>query len=308
MDIKWVENKTAEHQKKIDAEKAILYEKINACELIPEQAKPALLKEIDRYEQEPYATIHTFMIVLLKKMRKIDVEIEWFHDFIDKELRLDNYIMLHRHKYFRHLLDSEPMEFDGDLLITDPCYFIKERDESGAPDWDDFMTHDYEHADNSKEMKKAYEEDVKRYRQARDEWDEANPSDWDVCNCGDNMEKLGFVHSMNRSTLYGDWGCTTYNLDTKQPIGHFTADAGQVGVFLMEELRNYNPEYADELETIEKNGKLYCTTILRDFKGTVQFVVEEEEPDREYGVHVVGRGINKKTGEPFNFITSQTSL
>ena len=308
MDKQWVEKKTAEHQKKIDAEKVILYEKINACELIPEQAKPALLKEIDRYEQEPYATIHTFMIVLLKKMRKIDVEIEWFHDFIDKELRLDNYIMLHRHRYFRHLLDSEPMEFEGDLLITDPCYFMKERDESTAPDWDAFMTHDYEHAGDSKEMKEAYKADVARYRQARDEWDDANPRDWDVCDCGNSMDKLGFVHSMNRSTLYGDWGCTTYNLDTKEPIGHFTADAGLVGVFLLEELRNYNPEYADELETIEKNGKLYCTTILRDFKGTVQFVVKEEEPDREYAVHVVGRGINKKTGEPFNFITSQTSL
>ena len=58
----------------------------------------------------------------------------------------------------------------------------------------------------------------------------------------------------------------------------------------------------------EKNGKLYCTTILRDFKGTVRFIVKEEIPDKEYGVHVVGQGVNKKTGEPFNFITSQTSL
>lgn len=308
MDKQWVEKKTAEHKKKIEAEKAKLYEKVNACELIPEKAKKKLLKEIDRYEEEPYGTIHTFMIVLLKSMRDVDVEIEWFDDFINKELKLDNYIMLHRYRYFGHLLDSEPVEFDGDLLITDPCYFMKERDESTAPNFDDFMTHDYSNMSNKKLADSAYREDVRRYREAREKWDEENPRDWDVCDCGYSMEKLGFFHSMNRGTLYGDWGCTTYNSDTKEPIGHFTADAGQVGVFLLSELYNYNPEYADELETIEKNEKLYCTTILRDFKGTVQFVVEEEIPDKEYGVHVVGRGINKKTGKPFNFITSQTSL
>ena len=308
MNQEWVDNKTAKHLKKIKEEKTKLCEKISACEIIPEKIKPVLRREIDKYDNEPYGTIHTFMIVLLKKMRNVDVEIEWFDDFINKELKLQDYIMLHRYKYFGHLLDSEPMEFDGDLLITDPCYFMKERDESTAPNWDDFMSHDYEHAGKSKLIDEAYKADAARYRQARDEWDEANPRDWDICDCGYSMEKLGFVHSMNRSTLYGDWGCTTYNSDTKEPIGHFTADAGQVGVFLLEELRNYNPEYADELETIEKNGKLYCTTIIRDFKGTIQFIVEEEVPDREYGVHVVGKGINKKTGVPLNFITSQTSL
>ena len=103
MDKQWVEKKTAEHKKKIEAEKAKLYEKVNACELIPEKAKKKLLKEIDRYEEEPYGTIHTFMIFLLKSMRDVDVEIELFDDFINKELKLDNYIMLHRYRYFGHL-------------------------------------------------------------------------------------------------------------------------------------------------------------------------------------------------------------
>ena len=61
---------------------------------------------------------------------------------------------------------------------------------------------------------------------------------------------------------------------------------------------------------------------IHDFKGTVQFVVEREEgvydEDTEYhkkgekwedySVHVVGHGVNKRTGEPINFRSTQTGL
>lgn len=30
--------------------------------------------------------------------------------------------------YYNHLLDSKPVYFEGDIVITDPCYFVKDKD------------------------------------------------------------------------------------------------------------------------------------------------------------------------------------
>ena len=122
------------------------------------------------------------------------------------------------------------------------------------------------------------------------------------------MYKLGFKNYMVRDTIYGDWSCTTYNSDTKEVIGHFCADAGLVGVFLLNEVLKYNPGFDYHI------NNTYTTTLIKDFEGTVQFVVNEivEDNSTEYIVRVivrvVGHGKNKVTGEPINFITEQTGL
>lgn len=173
--------------------------------------------------------------------------------------------------YLERYLDSDSMEFDGDILITDPCYVLKK--------------------DKDRE-------------------------DWSICNYGENMEKLGINHFMTRDTLYGDWSCTTFNSDTKEPIGSFCADAGLVSVMLLDEVLKYNPDYDCDKETE------YAATIIRDFKGTVQFVVKHidgyyedttnyhQKGDywEEYYLEVVGHGINKVSGKPINFVGKQTGF
>lgn len=133
--------------------------------------------------------------------------------------------------------------------------------------------------------------------------------DWHLCNLGDHIDKLGFTNYMVRDTIYGDWSCTTYNSDTKEVIGHFCADAGLVGVFLLNEVLKYNPGFDYHI-----NNK-HTTTLIKDFEGTVRFTVTEEfyeynknEQCTEYVVRVIGHGKNKVTGEPINFITEQTGL
>ena len=164
-------------------------------------------------------------------------------------------------------LDSDPIIFNGDILITDPCYIIRE-DKDG---------------------------------------------DWGICCYGYDMEKLGINHYMTRNTLCGDWGCTTYNLDTKEKIGEFCADAGLVSVFLLDEVLKYNPDYDWHIT------KQYTATVIKDFKGTVKFVVKYQdgyyENETEYhrkGEHweecyleVIGHGINKVTDEPIKFVGKQ---
>ena len=161
---------------------------------------------------------------------------------------------------YQKYVDSEPMEFDGDILITDPCYITECTEEQ---------------------------------------------NDWDVCEYGENMSILGINHSMSRDTLYGDWECTTFNTDTTEELGNFCSDSGMVGVFLLNEVLEYNPEFT---EILKEHPEL--STVIRNFKGTVQFIIKEFEDDFGvwYELQVTGHGISKETGESINFYTSIAEL
>lgn len=164
-------------------------------------------------------------------------------------------------------------DFDGDIIITDPCYIIRHKD--GLFD-----------------------------------------DDWGACDYGDRMERLGIKNYLTHDTIYGDWGCTVFDTDSNEKIGNFCADAGLVSVFLLDEVLAYNPSFDYHAE------REWTTTLIKDFKGKVQIEVvhtsgtyEEDsaywkagDTWDDYGVHVVGHGVNKKTGEPINFISHQTSL
>ena len=138
--------------------------------------------------------------------------------------------------------------------------------------------------------------------------DDTNQDDWKKCEYGYSMEKLGFKNFMMRNTIYGDWSCTTFDSDTKEEIGSFCADTGEVGVFLLDEVLKYNPDFNYHIE------KTWTTTLIKDFEGTIQFTVTEEPYEYkgkrkvEYVVRVIGHGKNKVTGGPIIFITEQTGF
>ena len=161
--------------------------------------------------------------------------------------------------------DSEPMEFDGDIIITDPCYILN---------------HDPAHYDN----------------------------DWEKCFWGENLEELGIVHAISRDTIFGDWSCSVYNTKTRRKMGEFCADSGMVAVMDLKEVLAYNPSF-----DYHKKRK-WTTTLIPNFKGTVQFVVKEEPYKHngkeyiDYEVKVVGRGINKRSKKPLEFIGTQTGI
>lgn len=185
------------------------------------------------------------------------------------------------------------MKFKGSIIITDPCYVTK-------------------------------------------------GDDWERCDYGDSMYDLGFTTVISESTIYGDWGCTTYatekdpreivdklgelqkqydqeyealggygkisNEDSEalhdkfynlrdelisnvKPIGKFCADAGMVCVLYLDEVLKYNPDFEEEYM-----GKSWVVTVIKDFDGEVEYVV-----DKNTEAHIIGTG-------NINFFTVQTSL
>ena len=305
MNKEWVERKEAEREKLISEKRQFVIDKINECDRLNEDQKKKLCRKVKAYEKNPYDTTNTFWLKLAKMLDDDQLDLAWMTNFI-RDIKLQDYIMsLHGRGWYRYqCLDSEPVEFNGDIIITDPCYIVKHRDRSTEPKWEDYMRLPDYRGMTKKQMEEAgYYEDYAKLQEAQAKWDEENPDDWDLCECGYNMGALGLKTYMSRSTIYGDWSCTTYNSDTKEPIGKFCADAGQVAVFDLNEVLAYNPEYDDYVE------KDWCVTLIKNFKGTVQFVVEiEDEKHNDYAVRVIGRGVDKVTGEPINFITSQTGL
>ena len=127
--------------------------------------------------------------------------------------------------------------------------------------------------------------------------DAYNDNDWDRCGYGSKMENLGsFTEDKyaTADTIYGDWGCTTYNLDTDEEIGSFCADAGLVSVFSLEQVQAYNPKY-DPMKSP------WCATVIRDFTGDVTLKTKFDEATCEITRYVEGRG-------SVNFIGTQTGL
>lgn len=185
-----------------------------------------------------------------------------------------------------------------DIIITDPCYLIKDSDKSCPT-----LTRPPYPKEEDSIKKEDYTPELvlklyrlhKSYNKVCDiidnyNYNEARVDDWRKCNCGDNMEVLGFTNYLVNSTIYGDWSCTTFNSDTNEELGKFCADAGLVGVFLLEEVLKYNPNFDYHI------SKPWTTTLIKNFTGTIQITNPEEEI-----VSVVGKG-------NINFHTIQTGL
>lgn len=274
MNKQWVEQKNKER----DNERELLYADIRKQLSQNPQTKndvEAFVLQIKKAIGNGFTTARYMIppVVIAKIKNNFGDNVQGFRDACDILLEFVSRLPLNRlyaieHSYYESYQDSDPMYFDGDIIITDPCYV------ASYSDWAD-------------------SDDENNY-----------------------LSAIGLTTAMMRSTIYGDWSCTTYNTDTKEQLGKFCADAGLVAVMQLDEVLKSNPNFDYHI------ARPWTTTLIRDFKGTVQFIVTEHSwtVDRDtpyakkgdvvndYEVSVVGHGINKKTGTPINFYTKQTGL
>ena len=203
------------------------------------------------------------------------------------------------------------MKFKGTIIITDPCYIIKENPIK-YPNEKDFglpasiISKPFKDYSTPEEL--AYKAALDYYFKESHKYD-----DWDKCDYGRNMEVLGIHNYITESTIYGDWGCTTYEI-TEDPykvissfidasekgedygikcskLGDFCADAGLVSVFNLDEVRKYNPDIDEWIASHD-----WCVTTIPDFDGEVNYYIDKQD-----NAHIVGIG-------NINFFTTQTSL
>lgn len=180
------------------------------------------------------------------------------------------------------------MKFKGTIIITDPCYIVKDCTEKNPYPFP--WTGDFIYSPNIAEM-------IKQYKG----W-EAEHDDWTKCEYGRNMKALGIHNYIEESTICGDWSCITY--ETKEDpykiinklieasendenyvaecpkLGNFCADSGAVSVFLLDEVRKYNPDIDKWIAARD-----WCVTTIPDFDGEVNYYVDKQD-----NAHIVGIG------------------
>ena len=100
------------------------------------------------------------------------------------------------------------MRFKGNIIITDPCYIVKDDDKWNAIC--DAIIKARPRGEGNAEILK---------------------------------ETLG-VDALIAETIYGDWGCTVYEEDCA--IGEFCADAGMVCVMSEEDVLKINPTFKED--------------------------------------------------------------
>lgn len=178
------------------------------------------------------------------------------------------------------------MRFDGDIIITDPCYIIKEQDMSTKPKWDDFMDRpSYAGMSREQLVDCGFFEMQKKLNEAQKEWEKLNLDDWELCEYGEDMSLIGIENCVTSDTGYGDWSCTVFEEKSNKKLGEFCADSGMVGVFLLDDILKYNPKFDYHTE------KPWTTTLIKDFHGEVDIITNENGD-----VVVVGAGnINFKS-------------
>jgi hypothetical protein len=162
------------------------------------------------------------------------------------------------------------MRFDGDIIITDPCYIDSEDDKLWNDNEIDIMTGS----------------GIDKYQFTNYIWENTLYGDW---SCGvfeiSNKEllKLSTKEIINNH----------FHEENFKEIGGFCADAGLVGVFLLSEVLRFNPKFQ---YPVNKHGCIWATHI-KDFHGEVDYEVMED------GETVIIRGKGN-----INFITIQSGF
>ena len=117
---------------------------------------------------------------------------------------------------------------------------------------------------------------------------------------------------IQRDTIYGDWSCHVFDMNTKQVLGRFCADSGQVCVADLDEVNEHNARWTEQYNP---DFATFGYTVIRDFDGDAWFEVREEDyidykgnPAVDYVVVACGKGRNFKTGEEIVFEGKQTGL
>lgn len=214
------------------------------------------------------------------------------------------------------------MKFKGNIIITDPCYFVKNNRiempseyaakepkdtdymkfgiyEKDYPDAipknpNEYTSQDISMIDLRKGIAEAcghpltnpwipmksvmHDECFEAYLKAYHDWKAPYMSDWEKSGCGDDMDVLGLKTWLTSSTGYGDWSCTVYQTPDEKAIGEFCADAAMVGVFLLDEILSYNPEF-------DYHKSPWAYTLIKDFDGEINIINEDMD-----NVYVEGKG------------------
>ncbi len=158
------------------------------------------------------------------------------------------------------------------IIITDPCYVAKEKE------WGEGETFDWEKSTINSPLFSEYI------------WEDTGSGDgsWDVFEVDHRLGEGGLMNFVD------DYAIALKNVDDfpndenyknilkklesqQTKVGNFSADSGCIGVFYLDEVLKYNPDFQSGLSN-------NCYTIIKDFAGRIIIYSAEDY------FHILGIG------------------
>lgn len=179
------------------------------------------------------------------------------------------------------------MKFKGDIIITDPCYIIKDN----SDDWDKcgwgenmgilgFTTYISEYTLCGDWSCSTWSTPRKDVEAQLEELNTLGRARWEL------MKQYG--KDSVQAKIYND-KIADASLNVER-VGHFSADTGMVAVLLLDEVLKYNPDFDYHI------NREWTTTLIKDFDGEVNYYVDSRDDARIIGVGNI------------NFFTSQVGI
>ena len=167
----------------------------------------------------------------------------------------------------------------------------------------DFWKNTYKYFENF-----AKEQDDKKYWQRREISQDYVNEDiiiTDLCYLrGDEdiSREIEPPYDLYADTIYGDWSCSLYDKDTKNKIGDFCADAGNVIIVRLKDVLKFNPNFEKWMK--EHN---WCVSMVKNFTGTayIKYDIEhyEYEGKQRKDLYCYVEGVGN-----INFTSKQTGF
>lgn len=169
------------------------------------------------------------------------------------------------------------MKFNSTIIITDPCYIVKDNDWDKCGDHmerlglTNYICEDTIYGDWTCFTYKGSEPN----EETINNWNDIYLKFFYDCNSQEYRDNPG-----KRKELYDNFIKNKQDFLGKYCYGEFCADAGMVGVFDLDEVRKYNPDI-DEWIASHK----WCVTVIPDFDGEVEYQIDDNGD-----AHIVGTG------------------
>lgn len=167
------------------------------------------------------------------------------------------------------------MKFKGDIIITDPCYIIKDNsDDWNKCGWGEnmgilgFTTYISEYTLCGDWSCTTWSTPRKDVAAQLEELCELQRKQYEL--------RKQYGEDSVQSKIYDD-KMFSATVDLKN-IGGFCADAGMVAVFLLDEVLKYNPNFDYHI------NREWTTTLIKDFDGEVNYYVDSGDDARIIGV------------------------
>lgn len=185
----------------------------------------------------------------------------------------------------------------GHIIICDPFYVVKDEiDKSTCPKLEDYVPVECtsEMLKND-EISMLYKYGMEDYFYDVEQWNKTAISDWDKCDYGRELDKLGFKNFAIAEMGYGYGSYGVYEASSNAFIGQCCSDTGLLGVFSLDEVLCYDESF-DKFNTMP-----WAVCFIPNYRGNLFWVNINDGKGVEADINIIGKGNMKFYSKQIGF-------